>query len=642
MVGQRNRLLWFAVVGLAAGIVRTAAAQNYVLAPDDQSRFPDDPRLLNPQAYTNPILFDTVLDPSAGSRPLPRAAKDILISHRIAQQQVDLAIAYLEANRERILAGEDRAFLSVFGNIAAEQPAAMLEPSNTRLGQSAVVGGVTVGGGGYTLQPSGTAVSLWASQLRPGDWIAVDLSGAPTTGASQGQPGRTFERIAIIRRVERVVVSSSGVTIYLDRNGAPLPSSGTAGGTTINLQNAALSKVLVDRNRKPYFMDRAQTEVLDQVVETFKAIRSALAGYDPSNPGGQRHAIRYNGQFKKFTDVWGPGDGLFTHSQLALDQSPPDMPSWYSPSDPAYATKPAFIPDRRLREAGFSTSNSRDHIDAVMADRFGIPTRYDPDTDRPLSPRGYQQRPDKNWPPIRPGVVDALPLLWTEDNDSPQNAFFNQRQLLFTLPNLIDPITNAIEVYVGPRFYSGPGFVSGGDGVPRLLFVDRRFDEWRTIAGSVSLELKGITDPYGTDRIPDNIGLLAKPPALQFDWVPRPGSGSPRVLRSVFRQWQLILREFSEWTTNFGRRSTTTGLPDYAVIGLNDMVTRTTGIFKQQWAPPSPGQDLSFLALDADKYARFAGLINVSASDSGGSGAAVLELPRKRGVAGFFPVVFRR
>ncbi len=647
-VGSAWLVLW--------GVLVTARIQaqvpNYILSPTDQSRFSEDPRLLDPQRYTNPILFDTVLDPTGGLGPLPQAAKDILISHRIAQQQVDLAIQYLEANKARILAGLDTRFNRVFGNIATPQPAAMLASSNTYMGQPSVTGTASVGNGGYSLQTSGQAGTLWASQLRPGDWIAIDNAGATsnTNNTTATRPTRIFTGTALVRRVERVEYDGSNVTIWLDRNGPPLVTtgSGTTGSTNTTIQNAAISKVLIDRNRNPYFLMRGQSSVLDQVIDTFKAIRDALNGISPDDQARLQHVIRYNGQFKKFTDIWQRGDGLVNLAGVSSDQTPNDMPSWYTPGDPAYADNPPFIPDRRLREAGFSTSVSRDHIDAVMADRFGIPTRYDPDTDRPLSDRGAAGRPDQSQPAIRPGVIDALPVLWTEDNDAPDHPFFNNRQLLFTIPNLVDPDTNAIEVYVGPSFYSGVGFQIGGDGVPRLKFVTDRFDHWRTLAASnMGLEWKLITDPYGTDRTSDSITLLLlrqnpnmeQLPPLQRELLPAPNTGTPDTLPVQLRQWQLIIRTFAEWTTDFTHLSSN-NVPDVGIVGLTDMLTRIVGLFQGNVAAPIPGQDLSLLAMDADKYARFAGMVTVSGGTAGGAGP--VEPAGKRAVAGFYPVVFRQ
>ncbi|NOX55497.1 MAG: hypothetical protein GXP27_13885 [Planctomycetes bacterium] len=605
--------------------VRPAAGQNYILAPGDQSRFPGDPRLLDPQRFTNPILFDIDFDPTAGFGPLPREAKDILISHRIAQQQVELAILFLEANRDAILEGKEPNFLQVFGPIGRARPAAMLQSSLTPYGNSQISGGLgsvsgaasATGQTGFQLQAQGQGMVYWANQLRPGDWIAIDPSGA----------GPQFQGDAIVRRVERVELGTNGqATIYLDRRGAPIPS----------VSNAAISKVLVDRNGNPRFTTRNQSEVLQQVIDTYRAIENALAGLDPANPDpALRREIIYRKRFTRFTDVWGRDVGTFTQSPITLDQTPSDMPAWYRPNDPAYSGNnlPAFIPDRRLRQAGFSTSTSRDHLHALEADRFGIPTRFDAQTDRPLSNRGLAQRRDQT--ANRPGVIDALPILWTEDNDDPSRTFFENRQLLFTPPNLASTTNGPYEVFTGPRFYSGTGFEDGGDGVPRVRFAWDGFFDWRTVAADgVGRESMLITDPFGTNRMSD--ALTTDPPS--YSLVLSPDSGTPFERPVALRQWQLIIRTFAEWTTDFSSRSIN-NVPNVAVIGLIDMLTGRQHIFSGRMAP-IPGLDLSLQAMDAGKYARFAGLI--VAGGGGGVASRPMEPIGKRASAGFYPVVFRQ
>ncbi|HID21571.1 MAG TPA: hypothetical protein EYP14_04135, partial [Planctomycetaceae bacterium] len=379
--------------------------------------------------------------------------------------------------------------------------------------------------------------------------------------------------------MERVVVGTNGVvTIYLDRKGAPAPQ----------VSDGVISKVLVGRSGKPYFTQRNESDVLQQVIDTYKAIRDALNGLDPANPDPAfQREIVYRGKFTRFTDIWGRGDGVFTHPQVPLDQTPSDMPNWFQPNDPDYSGNnlPAFISDRRLRQAGFSTSTSRDHLYRIEADRFGIPTIYDPQSDRPLSDRGLNRRPDPT--PNRAGVIDALPILWTEDNDDPGRHFFENRQLIFSPPNLGTDPNGPFEVFVGKRFYTGLGFEEGGDGLPRLGFAWDGFDDWRQIAASgVTQQLTRITDPFGTDRITDQLGWPENP---QWDYVLRPESGTPREEPIALRQWQLIVRNFAEWTTDFGSQSLN-NVPNVAVIGLMDMLTKRQGIFNSQ-STILPGSD---------------------------------------------------
>src|SRR5438093_791166 len=55
------------------------------------------------------LQFDTLLDPSGGADParLTAGAQSILHNHMVAQQQVELAIRFLQANRDEIIAGRN-------------------------------------------------------------------------------------------------------------------------------------------------------------------------------------------------------------------------------------------------------------------------------------------------------------------------------------------------------------------------------------------------------------------------------------------------------------------------------------------------------------------------------------------------------
>ncbi|MED5448974.1 MAG: hypothetical protein VYA62_12180, partial [Planctomycetota bacterium] len=91
-----------------------------------QSRFSKDPQLLVPSNYRNSVLFDDHQAPDGNFAQLPERANDILIAHRIAQQQVKLAIDYLKANRQQILAGTDPFWNQIYGKITKMKEVAIL------------------------------------------------------------------------------------------------------------------------------------------------------------------------------------------------------------------------------------------------------------------------------------------------------------------------------------------------------------------------------------------------------------------------------------------------------------------------------------------------------------------------------------
>ena len=111
------KLLRFAIVaGLVFGL-ELAEPQPLIGQIRGQSRFSQDPLLLVPGKYRNAILFDDYLAPQGNFTELPERANDVLIAHRIAQQQINLAIAYLKSNRLQILAGSDPFWNEVYGKI---------------------------------------------------------------------------------------------------------------------------------------------------------------------------------------------------------------------------------------------------------------------------------------------------------------------------------------------------------------------------------------------------------------------------------------------------------------------------------------------------------------------------------------------
>ena len=117
----RFTLLAGFVIGL--GLSQTQALHAQISL---QSRFSQDPRLLVPGTYRNKVLFDDHLAPQGNFTELPERTNDILLAHRIAQQQVDLAIKYLKGHRQQILAGIDPFWNEVYGPLTKMTEVAIL------------------------------------------------------------------------------------------------------------------------------------------------------------------------------------------------------------------------------------------------------------------------------------------------------------------------------------------------------------------------------------------------------------------------------------------------------------------------------------------------------------------------------------
>src|SRR5712691_366074 len=76
------------------------------------------------------LQFDSILDPSNGADPsqLTPAAQSIIHNHMLAQQQVELAIRFLQANREEIIAGRNAIFNKIYGTVTKKTKVAVLAP----------------------------------------------------------------------------------------------------------------------------------------------------------------------------------------------------------------------------------------------------------------------------------------------------------------------------------------------------------------------------------------------------------------------------------------------------------------------------------------------------------------------------------
>ena len=220
------KLLRFAIVaGLVFGL-ELAEPQPLIGQIRGQSRFSQDPLLLVPGKYRNAILFDDYLAPQGNFTALPERANDVLIAHRIAQQQINLAIAYLKSNRLQILAGSDPFWNEVYGKITKMTQVAILS-TNPISGWGEIdeddwiIEQVDTDDGPPS-PPSPPHVAF-RSHLKKGDWLFI----------AEQLPDGTLDE-GYVRRVYDITWDDEydDQEIELDANGDPVP---------INLDDALIA-----------------------------------------------------------------------------------------------------------------------------------------------------------------------------------------------------------------------------------------------------------------------------------------------------------------------------------------------------------------------------------------------------------------
>ncbi len=540
------------------------------------------------------LQFDSLLDPSNGADPskLTAAAVSIQLNHRVAQQQVELAIRFLLANRNDIVAGRNQFFNSIYGKPGRKQRVAVLAPVSLpgtfnlvspTLMRSQPQGG---GGGGGNQRPRVSVGTL----LNSGDSVfLVDPTANPTQNANNNNftpvsyPDLTTQGFVVkISAVIRGGINQQGggggqnnqanqnTDFILDSTNSNVPLNMT-------LNNATAWRVV-------RFDEQDDPTVYNQVLATYQAIRDALAGFDPTvgrpQPG---NIITYNRRFRNINTEYGVGDAQFaaTDTRAALNNLIGDV-------------IPDRGADRLARQAGFSLSDSYAHLD----------TLYDQSNSQ--------------------GVANArlTPLLWAEDNNLPiqfdsrvgissatdeDRDFFKNRQTIFGAQN------DSSNQYLGRAFLEENILFGGGN------FFDTN------VASSTPL-LEGTRDqrsPAGGARVTQGGGGNT-PVTFVSETAEIPGSGTPTEEKTL-RKWQMILSSFAEYNTNLDNRvlGTLNGPRNIAVIGLQAMV--------------GGGAASEIRAADASNYSLFADLIRVS----GGAGIDFtrVEPIGKRGNAGFNPVV---
>ena len=492
------KLLRFAIVaGLVFGL-ELAEPQPLIGQSRGQSRFSQDPLLLVPGKYRNAILFDDYLAPQGNFTELPERANDVLIAHRIAQQQINLAIAYLKSNRLQILAGSDPFWNEVYGKI-------------TKMTQVAILSTNPISGWGeideddWTIEqvdtddgppsPPSPPHVAFRSHLKKGDWLFI----------AEQLPDGTLDE-GYVRRVYDITWDDDydDQEIELDPNDDPVP---------IDLEDALIYRVL-------RFETQADPTLYENVLATFEAIQMALGGRDPNNPTDIGQDILYNGRFYDFNQLYAAGDGLIPSLDPLNDF--PRIPL-------------GLQADRRFREAGLSNSDSHYHLDRLydianrnLVDRNGDDVFFGGDLTRPI------------------------PLMWTQDNELPlefdtrnpvagatdrDRAFFDNRQTVF---GGLDDHWNQ---YVGEAFLR-----LDADGVPQIEHDGDFYDN--SVAGdSLAERTRRKRTPAGGTILTDAQGN----PILEIEKVQesaKPVTGSKS--NNGFQQWQNIVSSFAEYqSSNF-------------------------------------------------------------------------------------------
>ena len=452
--------------------------------------------MLVPGTYRNKVLFDDHLAPQGNFSELPERTNDILIAHRIAQQQVDLAIKYLKAHRQQILAGIDPFWNEVYGPLTKLTEVAILSANP-------ISGWGTIDGDDWIIEQEDAGESppsppeppsvAFRSHLNKGDWVYI----------AEKLPDGTLDD-GYVRRVFDITWDDDydDQEIELDPNDDPVP---------VDLEEALIYRVL-------RFDKQPDPTVYENVLATFESIQMALSGRDPNAPEDIAMDITYNGRFYDFNQIYAAGDGLLPSVDPLADF--PRIPE-------------GLQADRRFREAGFSNSDSHYHLDRL----------YD------ISNRNLV---DRNGDDVFFGgdLTKPIPLMWTQDNELPlefdtrnpvdgatdrDRAFFANRQTVF---GGFDDHWNQ---YVGDSFLN-----LDEDGVLQLEHDGEFYDS--SVAGDSILErTRRQRTPAGGVILTDaNGNPILEIEKVQESATPVTGSKS----NNGFRQWQNIVSSFAEYNSS--------------------------------------------------------------------------------------------
>ena len=474
------------------------------------------------------FIFDTALDPqrlslienvtvrNINDPRLTEAARSIIANHMAALQQVELAIQFLQANREEILAGSSSQFNSVFGS-----------PGKPR--DVAVTGSVPLSGladvtinamtGDTVLDFDDATLPNLLGQVNVGDYVFVG-------DAPNGDPN------GFVARVTAIVSDTDGTNQMLEVD--PIVGIPATTGNA-NLNNVQVYKVI-------RFEQQADPARYDRVLLTYQSIREVLAGQLPGVPAIARsttgQAITYNRGFTDINTIWAPGLAPFQQLDGVVQNAFNNVPGLTFNS--------MRTADRLVRQAGFSNSDSHFHIDRLADQSNGQMTDY----------LGRQ----------------TLPLLWTEDNELPLNlrnnqvvagatdedrAFFHNRQTIFGEPD--NPFTQ----YIGRAFLEEL-IQNDGDFFNTSIAVDSldiAADRARRPQRGPLFDLDG-------DGVAGN-GVIIQDPTItaligDIEQVNVPESGNSINRDTDLRKWQMIIMSFAEHSTDLTQL-------DVAVFGLGSM-----------------------------------------------------------------------
>ena len=490
------------------------------------------PDLLAPETLNLPdvqFLFDGLLDPDRISLieqvtraniddpRLTAAAQSIIRNHMVALQQVELAIQFLQSNRDEILAGNNLEFNSVFGNPGELQDVAVVNPepiSGTANVVTAMTGSVALDFDDQT-QPN------LPGHINPGDFVFVG-------DAINGDP------LGFVMEVEQVLSEADG------SNQSLIGTSTFGGGiTAVNRSNVPVFVIIS-------FERRTDPSRFERVIQTFNAIKTSMTGLDIDLPAilqSSGSPITYQREFEDINTIWAPGVAPFT----TLD----DVVRRELDRTGLTSTRTA---DRLVRQAGFSNSDSHYHIDRLDDQGFNQAT-------------DYQNRP-------------TFPLLWTEDNEVPLNfgvntqvsgttdedrAFFRDRQTIFGEPD------NPFVQYIGRAFLEETIFHAGDFFDDSIADTGTARDQTflETIffpnGGSTTLPITR-TDSLELRQAQERRPVRGAPTqGFGLDIFRVPESGDATIAQTERRKWQMIIESFAEHSTDLTRLDT-------AAIGLGGII----------------------------------------------------------------------
>jgi hypothetical protein len=440
-------------------------------------------RLLDPQQVT---LIEQITGDSVNDPRLTEAARSVIRNHLIAMQQVEIAIQFLLANREEILAGRSPQFNQVFGNVGIKKDVAIVNP--VPVGGVADVGTVAMNGNQLQLDfdDDGDTAPNVTGQLQAGDVIFV--------GDATTLPPDPDGFIVTVIDVQADDDGDNQIVI------TDLPSGGVPQGLNDRPVHVVLG-----------FDQRGDPDRYDRVLQTFQAIQRGLSGLDPNDVTDDTvNNLEYNRDFTDINNVWAPGVAPFS----ALDPIVQRMMAGNG------LDTSMVVADRLVRQAGLSTSDSHTHLDRLQDRATGQQADY----------QGNM----------------TFPLLWTQDNELPlefdsnqvrpgstdfDRAFFRDRQTIFGEPD------NVFTQYTGRAFFEETINHAGGFFDGDTVAIDDTLGEQSRIARRPQRSAQA-ADIDGDGTTPD------------FENSFLPESGTATVGETESRRWQMILESFAEHSTD--------------------------------------------------------------------------------------------